>query len=365
MPATQRGHVRKLPSGKYQLRYYDSDGQRQTGGAFPTRSAAFQHYRDAIEPRLRGEPEPLPELTLVELVDVYLGRHEATRRARTITILRERLAYATDAYGDVPLRELERMAGDLADWQATLTERSRYGIMQALRQTLAAAVRWGYMTRNPAALAGPNPQPPPRTPDPFTLTEVDAIAAELGPVYGPMVRFAAATGLRPQEWAGLERRDVERDGRVVNVRRTVSDGAVYELAKTDASRRQVPLSARALGALDELPPRLDTPRLFPAPEGGPIHLDNFRRREWAPALEAAGVRRRRIYDLRSTFISHALAAGVSVFELAKVAGTSVRMIERHYGALLDGSAASIAGRLDTLEAELGQAGDAETSGPVE
>jgi hypothetical protein len=59
----------------------------------------------------------------------------------------------------------------------------------------------------------------------------------------------------------------------------------------------------------------------------------------------------RIYDLRSTFASRALAAGVSAFELARVMGTSVRMIERHYGALLDGASAGIASRLDAFEDE--------------
>jgi hypothetical protein len=58
----------------------------------------------------------------------------------------------------------------------------------------------------------------------------------------------------------------------------------------------------------------------------------------------------RIYDLRSTFASNALAAGVSVFQLARVMGTSVRMIERHYGTLLDGAAGDIASRLDAFEA---------------
>jgi hypothetical protein len=46
MPPLQRGHARKLPSGRWQLRYYDADGKRLTGGAFPTRSAALTHYRD-------------------------------------------------------------------------------------------------------------------------------------------------------------------------------------------------------------------------------------------------------------------------------------------------------------------------------
>jgi hypothetical protein len=36
-------------------------------------------------------------------------------------------------------------------------------------------------------------------------------------------------------------------------------------------------------------------------------------------------------------------------------GTSVRMIERHYGALLDGAHAGIDGRLDALETELEEA----------
>jgi integrase len=150
----------------------------------------------------------------------------------------------------------------------------------------------------------------------------------------------------------LERRDVDRRARSVMVTRTVSDGALVELAKTDGGRRQVPLSRRALAALDALPPRLDTPLLFPAPAGGLMNLDNWRRREWAPAVEASGIATpARPYDCRSTFASDALAAGVSVFELARIMGTSVRMIERHYGALLDGAGAGIAGRLDALDAE--------------
>jgi hypothetical protein len=65
----------------------------------------------------------------------------------------------------------------------------------------------------------------------------------------------------------------------------------------------------------------------------------------------------RIYDLRSTFASNALAAGITVFELAKLMGTSVTMIERSYGTLIGGAHAGITGRLDAIEAQLERTND--------
>lgn len=109
-----------------------------------------------------------------EFVPIYLERHAASVRPRTITTLSERLPHAVKAFGSVPLRDLERMSGELASWQAKLPERSRYGIVQALRQALEAAVRWGYTSKNPAKLAGRNRQPAPRSVRAFTRAELDA-----------------------------------------------------------------------------------------------------------------------------------------------------------------------------------------------
>jgi integrase len=244
------------------------------------------------------------------------------------------------------------MSGDLAGWRARQPAGVRYGRMGALRQCLEAGVRWGYLGSNPAKQAGRNRQPVARTVRIYSIEELDAIATELSAPYWMLPLFAAGTGLRPEEWAALERRDVDRRARVLSVRRTVSSGEIVELAKTTRSRRQVPLSGRALEALDALPPRLDTPLLFPSRRGGVMNLDNWRRREWAPAIEASGTRTpARIYDLRSTFASNALAAGISVFELARIMGTSTHMIERVYGTLIEGAGADIARRLDAFETE--------------
>jgi integrase len=354
LPATQRGQAYRLDRGKWGIRYYDLAGKRCRKSPFSSKSAALQYYRDVIEPELRGEPARAPELTLAELVDLYLERHAAAVRVRTIVTLRERLRYAVTEFGEVRVRDLERMSGDIAGWRARLPERSAHGIAQALRQTLAAGVRWGYLGSNPATAAGPNRQPPPRTVRVYSPAELETIAAELHPAYRSIPGFAAATGLRPEEWQALEWRDVDRAGGVVTVLRTISNGQVVEIGKTDRSRRQVPLTERARSALDAIPRRLDTPLVFPAAQGGPINLDNWRRREWAPAIEAGAIAKpARIYDLRSTFASYALAAGVSIFELPRIMGTSIRMIEAHYGALLEGSGAAIAAKLDAYEGRLG------------
>jgi integrase len=138
---------------------------------------------------------------------------------------------------------------------------------------------------------------------------------------------------------------------VLHVRRSVSSGHVVELGKTARSRRQVPLTPQAFQALEELPARLDTTLLFPAERGGLLNLDNFRRREWSPAIEAAAIAKpARIYDTRSTFASNAIAAGVDTFTLARFMGTSSAMIEEHYGVLLPSAAADFAQRLGAFEA---------------
>jgi integrase len=281
------------------------------------------------------------DLTLQELADVFLERHAKIAQPRTIQSLRERLKRPLEDFGSTPLVDLERMTDEIAGFAAKLPDRYRYSVMSALRQTLAAGARYGYLTRNPAVLAGPNPMPPPRAIRVFTMEELDAITEELDTRGAAAVRFAPATGLRPGEWSNLERRDVDRARRVIDVRGT----------KTRASRREVPLTRAAIAAIDSLPARLDSPYVFAGQKRGPFDFHNFRKRAWGPAVQAAGIATpSRLYDLRSTFASNALAHGITVYELARIMGTSVGMVEAHYGALLDTAHDALLERLDASEA---------------
>lgn len=93
--------------------------------------------------------------------------------------------------------------------------------------------------------------------------------------------------LRPEEWIALHRSDVDKTAKVVTVRRRYSGAQVKPGSKTGAER-VVPLTRRALDALEAMTPRVDTPILFPAPRGGYIDLEKWRYREWSPALGKRG-----------------------------------------------------------------------------
>jgi integrase len=314
----------------YRYRIGGRGGKRVQRGGFASEEDARAALERALEKlRRRNGIGRMP--TLAEFVDEYLAQHDAS--PVTLGKLRFLLDRAVAAFGDCRLDELDPV--EMAAWRMTIAPGYRFEATQALRQVLARAVVWGLLDVNPAKQGVENPQRRATEKRPFeSWEELEAVAARLRSRLGPMVLFAAATGMRPGEWVALEHRDIDRDARVAFVQRSFSKGRL-SYPKTEASRRAVPLQARALAALDELPPAsTGSQLLFPAERGGYLDLHNFRNRGWKPAQIAAGIEPfRRIYDLRHTFATFALRAGISAFELSRYMGASLTMIDRHYGHL--------------------------------
>jgi integrase len=90
--------------------------------------------------------------------------------------------------------------------------------------------------------------------------------------------------------------------------------------------------------------------LFPGVRGGYLNLNEWRRDEWTPAVRAAGLEHRGPYSLRHTYAAFSIAAGVSLFALARRMGTSVEQIGKTYGHLLPDAVEYERGLLDAFDA---------------
>jgi integrase len=324
--------------GGYGIRWRQDGRREHHAPPFRTKTQARDWFDENVKPRLRRHA-PSANITLDTFADVFLARHDAGPESSTVKTLRDRLKPARARFGTWTLAELEGAADDIAAWRATLTDGSRYRLTSALRQCLGAAVRWRYITRNPAVEAGPNPQPRGGKIQPFSRDDLAALTEELDTRSIAAVVFAGETGLRPEEWIALEPGDI-RD-RTVAVQRKFAKGRLTPYPKTSRSLRAVPLTDRAMFAA-----QTGTSPLFPAPEGGYLNIDNWRSRFWTPALTLAGLAQRGPYALRHTFATEALARGISMFELARIMGTSVEMIDRTYGHLVHDALDSIRTRLE-------------------
>ena len=176
-----------------------------------------------------------------------------------------------------------------------------------------------------------------------------------------LVLFLANTGLRPDETARLEFRDIEivddRDsGQTileidVRGKRGVgycksTVGAVYpfkRLVKRNVEKRKREAAAAAADKyqIAEIVAPEPTDRLFPR-----MHHELFNTvlSELDLKFDRDG-QRRTLYSLRHTYISMRLMEGADIYQIAKNCRTSVEMIEKHYAAhiktMLDASAINV------------------------
>ena len=327
----QRGQVFKLqtkgadgePLWAYCYRLEGRGSARPQVGGFASRAEAQKAL--AKELARLGPKGRAATITLADLVDDYLELHQAERV--TIAKLRWLLGKATAVLGEKRLADLSPR--DVYAWRLTIPEGHRFEATQALRQVLNRAVDWGLIDSNPAKRGIRNAPRRAREKRPFeSWQQLEAVAARLSAVYGPMVVFAAATGLRPSELFALDWRDVDREVGVVYVRRAYANGRLKH-TKTRLSNRAVPLQAKALEALARLPAS-ENEILFPNARGGRIDFRSFGRRHWKPAQKAAAIEPSRdLYDLRHTYATFALRAGVPVFAVSRFMGASIAMIDHH------------------------------------
>lgn len=308
--------VNKLPSGVYEVRARDGRGVNQKRKFKLKRDAEAHAHRLAAERRAARKGEPViggENPLLSEWCGRFLDTHPMKPQSKTA--VQTELNRIRKGLGEVRLRDLHReqigrwVTNGLADYKPN-TQRNT---LQALRQVLNVAVKDGLIASNPAMLVD-MPKLGAQDINPFeSWQEVKRVAEHAGE-WGPMIRFAAATGLRPGEYLALRWSDVDTLKEEARVNRTVQAGRIVDgIAKTAGSLRAIVLSHRALDALSDLVEPEDRTRLiFQNSAGNVLNWRTWGERAWTPALRGAGLAYRPPYQLRHTFATLALSADTPI-----------------------------------------------------
>lgn len=144
----------------------------------------------------------------------------------------------------------------------------------------------------------------------------------------PMVRTLADCGLRLGQLFGLHRMDF--DGEFFHVRGTAYNGVFVEGdTPTKKHVRSVPVPPTLAAMILAIPPRIDTPILFPTTGGKVWRKDNFYRRVWSPTRERTGLAVTP-HDFRHSYVTQLGAVGIFDADLAAVAGHSVAVMRGNY-----------------------------------
>lgn len=186
--------------------------------------------------------------------------------------------------------------------------------------------------------------------EPFTATERDAIIAafrtnqfchpftsrnHLHSNYAAYVQFLFYTGCRPSEAIGLQWKNIDFDKRIVLFREVVVQspkGRIRKEGLKTQAFRKFKINDQLREILENAKPlsRSAENLVFPAPEGGFIVQDNFRKRVWKTVLQGLQIEYRVPYQTRHTFITLCLDKGIDAKDIAHWVGNSPEIIYRHY-----------------------------------
>lgn len=330
----QKIHSRKRGGHRYEVRGRDGGKYgKQVRRRFRTmkEAQAFELEMQTREARRKnGLPPEREAISYGDLVQKFLAQYDARSKAWK----GEMLLYSEKRFASALVRDL--LPDHISTWlsELPLSQKTKKHILDSMRQVLTTGVEWGYLAKNPArpsAVRGPKQVEP--NVRPFrSWAEVEALAACAGS-YGPLILFASATGLRPEEWIALHWEDIDMQGRSLSVNKVCVDGVVYrDQGKSETAFRTVTLQQIALEALAAMPrPIRGECLVFTAPRGGLINLNNWRRRQWKKAVDASGLEPRPLYQMRHTYATLALSAGADIYWVSGQMGhKDIRVTLKHY-----------------------------------
>lgn len=325
-----RGHVRQRGNKWVAVAYVE--GRHRWLGTFDSRKGAQRKLTEAHAAADRGNFIEPTKQTVGEFLVEWLEARRAQLRPRTFgNYSRDIQGHLIPRIGGVKLARLEpsRINAVYADLLANgnrvtgkgLSARAVQHVHVVLGRACEDAVKWGRLSRNPVRLADA-PKPQRRDMDTWSqeeLIEFLTWCKENDHIYRCARHYAAfllaaTTGMRRGEVLGLRWRDAD----LTKGKLTVSQSLVgnrsdvqFMPPKTQAGLRTIALDPSSVTALKTH--RLATTSkelVFCEEDGRPLNPNAFSH-NFDSAVRLAGMRRIRFHDLRHTYATLALRAGVN------------------------------------------------------
>jgi integrase len=354
------GHLRRLPSGRWQASYRTVAGERRTATrTFSTKTDADRWLSTVESDLVRGT---WVDDTLAKISFGNFAKHWLETNPRIGPRWRETCERNLRLHlAPLQLMTLNDLTpGTVREWHAAALAGSggRTSIAQSyrfMRAVLNTALKDGMIARNPCQIRGAGSDRATERPI-ATPPEIVALIDAITPRYRAAVALASWCGLRRGEILALHRDDLDVEHGTVTVRRTrteiLSTGHRFDgPPKTDAGYRTVAIPPHVMPIIEShLVSFAGTDRVFVGRSGEPMRGDAVRL-AFDRARQKAGVPNLRFHDLRHTGQTLAAMTGASLADLMRRLGHSSMVAAKRYLHSSDGRDQQIAAALSRLAEE--------------
>jgi integrase len=340
--ARTREPVKDRSSSLWRAMYVDLEGAPRQTGRFRTKGEVRLASQRAVDELNRGGNDPAWSPSVVDFLEDWnrrFPRHprtEETNRERLERYILPHLAMrGHEPLGEVRRRDLLEVQDQLL--RMRLSKTTIDGAFSALSALFRDALELEYVETNPAQRLKVRPSDPRLQPTraakarrAVAPAEIRAFIEHVRPGYRAACWTPLLTSARPAELFAMRRQDIDRDRQSIFVAETLTrygttmEGLkqTHHIASREKRGRWMLFPAVLQEMLAERPSHVSG-LLFLSPRGKPWSIRNFYRDIWDPARKEAGVDFT-LYDLRHTFSSRLLAAGIPLVEVAAWMGHSLR-----------------------------------------
>ena len=344
----------RKPSGKwfYRVTFRHPNGSSERISGTPmlnTKAAAEDAERAHIDRLLHPAPVVLPPApSFAAFVAEWLGAYPAAAGSKPSTVKNYEYHLNMHLLSLLGSMRLDEIGNREVSWVfSTLSNKSIcrntiHNVGMTLHGILTSAKEWGLILSVPTF---------PKTKAPmvdFDFYSVEEAARLLVPLVGDekaLVLFALRTGARQGEQIALRWEDVDFTRGVIRIRRSYKDGVTS--APKNGKERSVPMSGELRGALEALKAEgtgegLVFVRNVTQPYE-PWHMTTILEK----AQRLSGAKALRWHDLRHTFASQAMQAGVLLKQVQEWLGHATLAMTSRYSHLSPGTdQVALVSRLD-------------------